>query len=164
MEKKKGVVYSIPCMDCNSVYVGETGRNLEKRLKEHQYAVKRMDDKNGISVHAWTNLHRVNWNESRVLKMVPNYFHRSINCIEHQHHLKFRQRLRAQLHVDNFVYFILLDSYNTENVFVEACCDARYPIKIVFIFPPQSSCWGLLTFDKYRHIVWLNRSLRPLVL
>ncbi len=40
MEKKKGVVYSIPCMDCNSVYVGETGRNLEKRLKEHQYAVK----------------------------------------------------------------------------------------------------------------------------
>ncbi len=29
------VVYSIPCMDCNSVYVGETGRNLEKRLKKH---------------------------------------------------------------------------------------------------------------------------------
>ncbi len=34
MENKKGVVYSIPCMDCNSVYVGETGRNLEKRLKD----------------------------------------------------------------------------------------------------------------------------------
>ena len=78
MEKKKGVVYSIPCMDCNSVYVGETGRNLEKRLKEHQYAVKRMDDKNGISVHAWKKSHRVNWNESRVLKIVPNYFHRRL--------------------------------------------------------------------------------------
>ncbi len=59
MEKKKGVVYSIPCMDCNSVYmyVGETGRNPEKRLKEHQYAVKRMDNKNGISVHAWKKSH-----------------------------------------------------------------------------------------------------------
>ncbi len=33
--------------------VGETGRNLEKRLKEHQYVVRKMDDKNGISVHAW---------------------------------------------------------------------------------------------------------------
>ncbi len=41
MEKKKRVVYNILCMDCNLVYVGETGRNLEKRLKEHQYAVKR---------------------------------------------------------------------------------------------------------------------------
>ncbi len=58
MEKKKGVVYSIPCMDCNSVYVGETDRNLEKkrRLYEHQYAVKRMDNKNGISVHAWKKI------------------------------------------------------------------------------------------------------------
>ncbi len=57
MEKKKGFVYSIPCMDCNSVYVGETGRNLEKRLKEHQYAVKRMDNKNGIFLHAWKKSH-----------------------------------------------------------------------------------------------------------
>ncbi len=65
-------------MDCNSVYVGETGRNLEKRLKGHQYAVKRMDDKNGISVHAWNKSHRVNWNESRILKMVPNYFQEAL--------------------------------------------------------------------------------------
>ncbi len=66
-------------MDCNSVYVGETGRNLEKRLKEHQYAVKRMDNKNGIfSVHSWKKSHRVNWDESRVLKMIPNYFHRRL--------------------------------------------------------------------------------------
>ncbi len=78
MEKKKGVVYSIPCMNCNSVYVGETGRNLEKQLKEHQYAVNRMDNENGISVHAWKKSHRVNWDESRVLKMIPNYFHRRL--------------------------------------------------------------------------------------
>ncbi len=31
MEKKKGVV---PCMDCNSVYVDEIGRNLEKKIEE----------------------------------------------------------------------------------------------------------------------------------
>ena len=30
-EKQRGVVYEVPCRDCNSVYVGETGRSLEKR-------------------------------------------------------------------------------------------------------------------------------------
>ncbi len=34
------------------VYIGETRRTLDKRLKEHQYAVKRHDEKNGIAVHA----------------------------------------------------------------------------------------------------------------
>ena len=38
-EQKKGVVYEVPCGGCNQVYIGETGRSLEVRLKEHKYAV-----------------------------------------------------------------------------------------------------------------------------
>ena len=33
--KKKGVVYQVPCAECESVYIGETGRTLEKRISEH---------------------------------------------------------------------------------------------------------------------------------
>ena len=50
--KKKGVIYEAPCKDCPCVYIGETGRTLEKRLTEHKTAVKMNDPKNGITVHA----------------------------------------------------------------------------------------------------------------
>lgn len=35
-ESKPNVVYEIPCKDCNEVYVGQTGRLLGVRLKEHK--------------------------------------------------------------------------------------------------------------------------------
>ena len=57
--KKKGVVYQVPCAKCDSVYIGETGRTLE--LSEHKGAVMRHDVKNGITVHAWTKQHKVDW-------------------------------------------------------------------------------------------------------
>ena len=65
-EKRRGVVYEVPCRDCNSVYVRETGWSLEIRLKEHKYAVKMGDTKNSIVVHAWTNEHQVDWDAAKV--------------------------------------------------------------------------------------------------
>ena len=41
--KKPGVVYSISCNDCDSVYVGQTGRTLEHRMKEHKRALCSLD-------------------------------------------------------------------------------------------------------------------------
>jgi len=38
--KKPNVVYCIPCAMCPAVYVGQTSRPLETRLKEHKDAVK----------------------------------------------------------------------------------------------------------------------------
>ena len=48
--KKKGVVYEVPCSDCDHMNIGETGRTLEKRLNEYWAAVKN-DQKNGIAVY-----------------------------------------------------------------------------------------------------------------
>ena len=65
LNMKKGVIYEIPCLDCDTLYIGETGRCLKKRVGE-QRAVKNCDRKNGVAVHAWDESHRVNWEEARV--------------------------------------------------------------------------------------------------
>ena len=75
---KKGVVYEVPCGECNHVYIGETGRTLRKRLTEHKAAVKKCDTKNGIAVHAWNSGHQVEWESAKVKEVVPNLAHRRI--------------------------------------------------------------------------------------
>ena len=45
LNSKKGVIYEVPCKDCPCVYIGETGRTLEKRLSEHKTEVKKNDPK-----------------------------------------------------------------------------------------------------------------------
>ena len=73
---KRSVVYEVPCLDCEKVYVGETKRNLKQRLMEHKGAVRREDRKNGIATHAWDEDHRVNWQEARVVTVEPSYWKR----------------------------------------------------------------------------------------
>ena len=65
-ECKRGAVYEIPCADCDSVYIGETGRSLKDRIKEHKYAVSRGDMKNGVAAHAWSSQHKVDWSSAKV--------------------------------------------------------------------------------------------------
>ena len=58
--KTFGVVYVIKCSDCSWNYVGETGRSLQERQKEHSRAIRDMDvDRSEIARHAVETGHRV---------------------------------------------------------------------------------------------------------
>ena len=66
-EKPAGVVYQIPCQ-CGKVYVGETQRCLETRVKEYKDACNKGDTgKSAIAEHQWDQKHQVNWEGTRVL-------------------------------------------------------------------------------------------------
>ena len=45
------IVYEVPCKDCEFVYVGQTKRNLNFRLIEHQRAIKQQNQKIPPSVN-----------------------------------------------------------------------------------------------------------------
>lgn len=76
--RKKDVIYEVPCKDCDSKYIGETGRNLQKRLSEHKAAVRRGDRKNGIAVHLQDHDHRVDWEAAKVIGQEPHYWRRRV--------------------------------------------------------------------------------------
>ena len=71
-------IYRIPCT-CGKVYIGETGRNLKIRQKEHKDCCRKCQlDKSALAKHSWENDHLVKWDESELLVPVKNYFSRQI--------------------------------------------------------------------------------------
>ena len=45
VHEKSGLVYQISCCDCDATYIGETGRSITTRKREHVDAVKNLDVK-----------------------------------------------------------------------------------------------------------------------
>ena len=67
VEKKSGVVYGIP-YSCEQVYIGETKRTLETKIKEHQAAAHLGQlEKSAVAKHAWQVGHVIDWSGVRVL-------------------------------------------------------------------------------------------------
>jgi predicted GIY-YIG superfamily endonuclease len=59
-------IYSIPC-ECGRSYIGETGRPLGVRLREHRYNLKEgLLEKSKLAQHAYEEGHRVGWDEARI--------------------------------------------------------------------------------------------------
>ena len=75
-EKKKDIVYQVPCKDCDGVYTGESKRKLKVRLTERKHAVVRSDISNSITVHVSKNEHSIDWGNARVVRSVRGYWER----------------------------------------------------------------------------------------
>jgi hypothetical protein len=78
-------IYEIPCGNCESTYVGETGHRFETRLKEHKKETEKVvgsrgnytrltkkqssneQSKSAIADHATQQNHVINWDDAKVL-------------------------------------------------------------------------------------------------
>ena len=58
----------IPCATCNKVYIGETHRGLETRIKEHKSDIRHGRSNTGLAEHMYYNNHDVQWANVKILK------------------------------------------------------------------------------------------------
>ena len=64
---RAGVVHRIPCGTCPKVYIGQTGRTLEHRLKEHKRALTSGNvSQLVVAKHAMDASHTIKWKEAEV--------------------------------------------------------------------------------------------------
>ena len=62
-----GGVYIVPCKDCNDVYVGQTGKCLKDRIKQHRQSVMSAQESNGIFKHRERVDHNIDWDASKII-------------------------------------------------------------------------------------------------
>ena len=67
-------VYRLPCLDCDKVYWGQTGRDLSTRLKEHRNSIRYAQDSSAVFLHTSQLDHQMDWrNASLVFKSHCSY-------------------------------------------------------------------------------------------
>ncbi|KAK3727755.1 hypothetical protein QZH41_005220 [Actinostola sp. cb2023] len=75
--KKTGVVYQIPCEDCEAVYIGETGRSLGTRKKEHMASVRLAKTQaSALAEHATKEGHDIAWDDTKIIATESSWVRR----------------------------------------------------------------------------------------
>ena len=83
LQQRAGVLYQISCGTCSKVYIGQTGRTLEHRLKEHRKAlVSGNTAQSAVAEQAVDQMHDINWTGAEVVDSHPYYCQRC--AVEHQ--------------------------------------------------------------------------------
>ena len=73
--KQNGVTYRIPC-ECGKVYIGETGRPMQDRIKEHDRGIQlARTDTSAVSEHAHKTGHKPLRNEVKFIDRDPHLLH-----------------------------------------------------------------------------------------
>ena len=61
-EKQTGIVYTIPCLNCDIQYIGETGRSLQTRRCEHKRSVRdNKVEQSALAEHVQQTGHAISW-------------------------------------------------------------------------------------------------------
>ena len=88
--KQDSIVYKIPCT-CGKVCIGETGKPMQERMKEHDRDIRLARTQNSaVSEHANGTGHKPLWNETKLIDRESHWYTR-----------KMKEALHIRLHPNN---------------------------------------------------------------
>ena len=56
-----------PCKNCDKSYIGETGRSLNKRIKEQRVDIRHQKSESGVAQHVFETGHQFDFNSSKII-------------------------------------------------------------------------------------------------
>ena len=74
----RGIIYQIKCSDCDMFYIGETGRDLDTRVREHRRDVETQKTSNAIFLHKSSKDHSINWQSAKALIKNKDWIERNL--------------------------------------------------------------------------------------
>ena len=112
-ERKRGMVYEVPCKECHQTYIGKTKRTLKVRLGEHKQAVEsqRSGEATGKELVKILKAHRVEASVSSVLRwrkdlswtLKGTSYCQMIRDVNKEKRLKFAQE-NKEMTFDDIIY------------------------------------------------------------
>ena len=60
-------VYKINCSICNIPYIGQTGKEISTRTKQHQYIIRTANNTSALFCHVRDLNHPIDWNSAEVI-------------------------------------------------------------------------------------------------
>lgn len=76
--RSDGCIYKISCNECNKYYIGQTGKQLSKRIKQHQYSIRSGQESNALFCHIRDYDHLINFADVQELAKVRDIKDRNI--------------------------------------------------------------------------------------
>ena len=65
-------------MDCDRFYIGQTGKSLDIRIKQHKYSVRTCQTSNALFVHRADLDHVIDWESASTIKYNKSTLERNI--------------------------------------------------------------------------------------
>ena len=76
-DRRKNVIYKIPCATCDFCYVGETSQWFDERESQHKRSMRNCDSNNGIYMHIAKHPdHAIAWEKTTFLDYDRNFYAR----------------------------------------------------------------------------------------